>query len=397
MSHKEKVFMYVLGSLPFVMVVGNSMFLPILPSLEEALSISSSEAGFILTAFSIPAALIIPFVGYLADRFGKKNIILLSLLLVMIGSIISSIAPIINATTISYYLLLIGRLIQGFGAGGTTPLAMSIISDYFQGEKRSTALGTVEVFNGIGKMVSPFLGIAALAIVWHSTFWFYFLFSCITFVCIFYIVKEDTGNRNIKLAKYGKGVYKLVKKEYKWLMPIYFSGSTVLFILFGLLVYLAYEAEIVYQVTGVYKGILFLVPLGTLTGASYSSSRFIAGQKRNAYVMIVAAFFIMFVGIIIGILSHSFTILVLTLMFVSIGTGLLLPCCNFFVTSSVFNHERGTALSLYGMVRFLGVALGPYFYSMWMYDEREMFIYTFIILLFGVVWLYVGWITINKK
>ena len=47
----------------------------------------------------------------------------------------------------------------------------------------------------------------------------------------------------------------------------------------------------------------------------------------------------------------------------SIGTGLALPCINSFITGSVSTDKRGFVTSLYGSVRFLGVAIGPPVYS----------------------------------
>src|SRR5690606_30125688 len=67
----------------------------------------------------------------------------------------------------------------------------------------------------------------------------------------------------------------------------------------------------------------------------------------------------------------------LTLAVGSVGTGLVLPCINSFITGSVSTSKRGFVTSLYGSVRFLGAALGPPVYSALMdWSVKGMFMAT---------------------
>ncbi|WP_258549697.1 hypothetical protein [Rossellomorea aquimaris] len=59
----NKLLQLVIGLLPILMVLGNSMLIPILPSIEADLHLNSSWSGFILSSFTIPAAVVIPFSG----------------------------------------------------------------------------------------------------------------------------------------------------------------------------------------------------------------------------------------------------------------------------------------------------------------------------------------------
>lgn len=387
--------MIILGFLPFVMVIGNSMFIPILPTIEMELGINSAQTGLLLTVFSIPAALIIPFTGFFANKFGRKKIILISLFLVGTGSILSAVSPFIGSTEASYALLIIGRVIQGLGAGGTAPLAMTLVGDLFTAGKRSKALGTIEVFNGLGKMLSPFFGIIAVMIVWHSAFWFYLLLVTVTFLGILTYVNTDKPTYPMSIKQYRNNVKAVLTKEHKWLLPVFFTGGVILFILFGLLVYLSYEAEMVYLVNGMTKGILFAVPLGVMTICSYFSGRYIGDDVGRVKIMVSSGLGLMLVVLIGGMLQHSFVMLVIMMTFFSAGAGFLLPCCNLFVTSNVSKEDRGSVVSLYGMVRFMGVALGPLIYSQWMYNEWWMFMYSFLLLIGAVIWLYVGWLALG--
>src|SRR4051812_38055639 len=70
-----------LASIPLVMTLGNSMLIPVLPIMEEKVGITSFQSSMIITSYSVAAIFLIPVAGYLSDRFGRKMVILPSLLL----------------------------------------------------------------------------------------------------------------------------------------------------------------------------------------------------------------------------------------------------------------------------------------------------------------------------
>src|ERR1700722_11406343 len=70
-----------LATIPLVLVLGNSMLVPILPDMQEKMGISRFQSSLVITLFSITAGLIIPISGYLSDRFTRKAVIIPSLIL----------------------------------------------------------------------------------------------------------------------------------------------------------------------------------------------------------------------------------------------------------------------------------------------------------------------------
>lgn len=151
-----KKYYIITGLLPLIMILGNSMVIPILPNIGNDLNITSVETGMILSSFSLTAAVIIPFVGLISDLVGAKLVVLSSLMLVMIGCSLTIFAGMFLTQPLT--VIIVGRFIQGVGAGGTAPLAMIIVGDLFEGSVRSRQLGNIEVFNGIGKIISPIIG-----------------------------------------------------------------------------------------------------------------------------------------------------------------------------------------------------------------------------------------------
>ena len=140
---KENCCLIALASVPLVMTLGNSMLIPILPTIEKKLHISSFQVSMIITIYSIVAILLIPIAGYLSDRWGRKMVMVPSLLIAAIGGAITGWVSwkIDNP----YIWILIGRAIQGIGAAGAMPVVIPCVGDLYKDEKQvSTGLGIIE-------------------------------------------------------------------------------------------------------------------------------------------------------------------------------------------------------------------------------------------------------------
>lgn len=136
-------------------VIGFGIIIPVLPELlAEMMDIGINDAsmygGALLFAFAIPQFLFSPFFGNLSDRFGRRPVILLSLLGFTIDYLILALAP-------SYYWLVFGRIIAGFfGASYTT--ASAYIADISTDENRSQNFGMLGAAFGLGFIIGPLLG-----------------------------------------------------------------------------------------------------------------------------------------------------------------------------------------------------------------------------------------------
>ena len=106
-----------LCTVPLIMVLGNSMLIPVLPDMGRVMALDKSTTGLAVTAFSLAAGVGIALTGFLADRYGRKVVIVPSLLLYGAGGVISGLAGWWLAED-GFFWVMVGRVIQGLGAAG---------------------------------------------------------------------------------------------------------------------------------------------------------------------------------------------------------------------------------------------------------------------------------------
>lgn len=333
------------------------MVIPILPTIENTYHLSKVQTSMIITLFSVPAGLVIPFAGILSDRIGRKKIIIPGLLTYGLGGIIAGVAVLFLKQP--YWLLITGRIVQGIGAAGTAPIAMALVSDLYKKKERSQALGVIESSNAMGKVVSPILGSALALITWYSLFFFFPILTVPAAFAIGKWVKEKEVGEPKPLKKYGREILQVFKKQGKWLTVAFLAGAAVLFTLFGVLFFLSDILEKKYQIDGIIKGLFLAIPLLSLCGTALWTGHFIQKHTKLMKTLIVSGLITTgLIAIPLPFITNRWALI--GLLFVGgIGSGLVLPCLNTMITSAVGKEERGIITSLYGSVRFLGVAAGP--------------------------------------
>lgn len=347
-----------IAGVPFIMVLGNSMLIPVLPQLQEALKLSEFKSSMVITAFSIPG-LLIPLAGFISDRIGRKKVIIPSLILYGLGGIIAGLAAMFLDSR-AYAWIIGGRVIQGIGAAGTTYIAMALTGDLFTGHQRSKALGVVEAANGFGKVLSPVLGAAIGLIAWYATFLFFPAIVIPIVLGVWFLIKEPESNRATKsIAQYKESISKVFKEKSVLVSTIFLTGTIALLLLFGMLFFLSDYLEETVGLQGIVKGAALAVPVLFMSATSYMTGLFI---KQN--VKLMKWLVVIGLGLIAASLSalniyENIYLFFAGISIAGLGTGLLLPCLNTMITSTTATEERGLITSIYGSVRFLGVAAGP--------------------------------------
>lgn len=346
-----------LASVPLVMVLGNSMIVPILPDLEREMKITGLQSSLVITLFSLAAGLFIPVAGYLSDRFTRKAVILPSLAVFGAAGLLAGFAVVWD----SFPLLIAARALQGLGAAGTAPITMALIGDMYRDGTESEALGLVEASNGTGKVLSPILGTLLALIAWQAPFFAFPAFCAVALAAMALWIREPESTRQPKLPVYLRYIKEIFHSKGRWLIPAFLAGAIGLFNLFGALFFLSDALEKPpLGLSGVARGGVLAIPLFGLVVTSWVTGRAIRNNGRrmrllmNVGLMLSAAAFAAAVPF-----SGSTPALVALMTASGVGTGLLLPCLNTLITGAVDRSHRGMITSLYSSLRFFGVALGP--------------------------------------
>ncbi|MFW6389669.1 MAG: MFS transporter [Halanaerobiales bacterium] len=357
MEKKYKLMMLAFSGVPFIMVLGNSMLIPEFPQIKSALDINQFQVGLLITAFSISAGIAIPFLGYLCDQIGRIKVIVPALLIYGAGGAVSGFAALLIDNP--YYIILVGRVVQGIGAAGTAPIVMALIGDIFQSQQRSEALGIIEAANGVGKVLSPILGSAIGLISWIALFFSYAILAVPIAVGVWFLGKEGKKPEKQSLKKYLSKTAAIFKEKGFSLIATILTGMLVLFVLFGLLSYFSDILETKYDIRGFIKGLVIAIPILFMSITSYTTGHILKKIKKYFKISIISGLILVTSMLAILYYFESLVIYLIFFTLLGIGTGLVLPSVNTMVTSSCKTNQRGVITSIYGAARFGGVAIGP--------------------------------------
>ncbi|MGW0842424.1 MFS transporter [Streptomyces sp. NPDC002787] len=141
-----------------------SLVIPIVPDLPKLLGASPSNSSWAITATLLAAAVATPVTGRLGDMIGKRRMLLVSLVLLVAGSVTAALSD-------SLVPLVVGRALQGLAAG-VVPLGISIMRDELPPERLGSATALMSASQGVGGA----LGLPAAAAIadnfdWHTLFW----------------------------------------------------------------------------------------------------------------------------------------------------------------------------------------------------------------------------------
>ncbi|MGE7904872.1 MFS transporter [Peribacillus sp. NPDC094092] len=388
-----------MASIPLVMTLGNSMLIPVLPIFEEKVGISSFQSSMVITSYSVASIFLIPIAGYLSDRFGRKMVILPSLILALIGGLIAGYAS--WKMENPYTWIIIGRVLQGIGASGASPIILPLVGDLYKDddEKTSSCLGIIETSNTFGKVLSPILGSLFAAFIWFLPFFSISFFSLISIVLVFFFIKVPKEKDDPKKFKeFWHDTKKIFKQEGKWLYTVFLIGVFVMLVLFGVLFFLSDNLEKIHDLHGVKKGLVIAIPLFFLCVSSYVAGKKIKGELPIMKKIIMISIAVLSISLVfVGFTKNKVFLLLLVTSLVGIAIGALLPTLDAIITQNIKKEQRGTITSFYMSSRFIGVAAGPPVMSLVMKNHLNLsYIITGIIGM-GIVLIVLKFISSDKK
>jgi MFS family permease len=155
-AHKTILFLVVIGAL-FDSFEQNTIGVAG-PLLRQQWGLTNVDIGFLNTITFGSAAIGRLLTGYIADRYGRRVMLGIDLLLFTVGSLICAFAP-------SFAVLCIARGIVGFGLGGEISIAVTMLAEFCSSKFRGTAVGCVNIgAGGLGNFLAPAFGLMIFTI-----------------------------------------------------------------------------------------------------------------------------------------------------------------------------------------------------------------------------------------
>ena len=134
----------------FIDLLGFSLILPLLPFYAETFGATPFQIGLLVAAYAAAQLVGAPLLGRLSDRFGRRPVLLISLIGTFIGFLILGFAN-------SLWMLFASRLLDGF-TGGNISVAQAYITDITDENDRAKGLGFWGAAVGVGFIIGPALG-----------------------------------------------------------------------------------------------------------------------------------------------------------------------------------------------------------------------------------------------
>lgn len=333
-----------------VAVMGVASITPAFPSIREHFNISPNQVTLLITIFTFPGIFLSPLAGILADRWGRKTILIPSLLLF-------AVAGLACFFTKDWKVLLILRFFQGIGVSSLGSLNITLIGDLFSGPKRGTIMGYNASVLSIGTATYPAVGGALAMAGWQ----FPFLLSILAIpaaILVMFCLKNPEPEEPPNLKNYLKRTWKNINKKTVW--GLFIINVLLFFILYG--AFLSYFPQLMVErlEANDFQIGLFMSGFSVATAITSSQIKHI-NKKLRPKTQLTISFFLYMVSMLILSFAGSWWILIIPLVTFGMGHGMLIPGIQTLLVGFAPLSERAGFMSINSMVLRLGQTFGPIF------------------------------------
>ena len=370
MNSLERIFALKISLIMSVRMLGLFMLFPVM-SIYAAEYDNSTPflIGMAIGVYGLTQALLqIPF-GYLSDRFGRKPILIIGLLIYFLGSVLA-------ANTSNLNLVVLGRALQGGGA--ISAVLMAFLADSVNEENRAKANAFVGFQIGVAFMLSLLVGpIISSKVGLQGLFWTIALLSLIALIIVFSL-EQSKPVTYYKLSM--KAFRETLTKELVTLDLSIFSLHLILAAGFIVMPILIIENQIVSMVNNwhLYLPAIFLSFLGMLP-LIVVSEKF----KKTKYILLLCILLLIISQFIFLNASLSFQLFLITLTIFFIAFNSIEALLPSLLSRTASSSKRGLAMGIFSTSQFLGTffggAIGGLIYDI--YDLNSVFLFTIFVAL----------------
>jgi predicted MFS family arabinose efflux permease len=332
-------------------LIGFGIVIPILPYYAQRFGQHGLGFGLLVGAYSGMQFISTTVLGRLSDRWGRRPLLLLTMLLNAVGYVGFAYAG-------SYGVLLLARLVSGF-AGGNISVAQAYIADITTAEGRSKGMGVIGAAFGLGFIIGPgiggfsshFLGHAAPGLVAAGL-------SLLNLVLAWRILPESLHEHhrsNKSMFEFGHFGAAFAHRELRWLLivwflsPVAFAGYTVVLPLYTSIAFGWKELDL---------GYLFIV-IGIVAAIVQGWAFGRIAQRTGDRALLIAGLFGMAAGILVVPFAGSSAALYGWTVLLAFSNSIFGPAASGMTSVLADPKEQGTILGVAQSLAALGRLSGP--------------------------------------
>jgi MFS family permease len=328
--------------------MGVASLTPALPRISQSLDLTKSQVALLISAFTLPGIFLTPIGGVLADRLGRKAVLVPSLFIFALAGF--SIFFVRN-----FHLIILLRVAQGIGAASLGSINITLVGDFFRGKDRPAAMGYNASVLSLSTASYPLIGGALAGIAWYYPF-ILPLLAIPAGLFVIFGIREPDIEKVSDLKQYFKAIsISIGKKE---VIGIFLLGILTFIILYGaFLTYIPFLVSERFDLAPPQIGIL--LSISSLTTAVLATQ---VGKLTNLFgslSLLKTAFVLYFiVSLLIPNIDHLYLFMLPILIFGS-AQALNMPSLQTSLANLAPDNQRGAFMSLNGMVLRIGQTLGP--------------------------------------
>lgn len=338
----------------FVDLLGFGILIPILPSFAiKELHVDEASVGIAIAIYSFIQFLFNPVLGRLSDKYGRKPVIVVSLLLNATGYVIFAI-------TTSYAILIVARVVAGIG-GSSIAVAQAYIADVTTKENRAKGMGIIGSAFGLGFVFGPLIGGFLSHYGYMITGFGSASFSLLAFILTIFLLPESNANREIHRENKRKvmdisGIKKIfAKPERALLMFLAFVLTFSFANIYGTFALLGLQ---VYGFTDMQNGLIFGI-IGLTSATVQGGLIGQIGRVFNQNTILKIGSFLIMVTLALIPYGGSFLGLAIISVFLSLGTGMFRPTILSLISEVTPETEQGVTLGVNQSLSAFARVLGP--------------------------------------
>jgi ACDE family multidrug resistance protein len=331
-------------------ILANTLIAPLIPDILADFDQPDSRAGILVASGSLPGVLAAPLIGVLADRHGRRAVLVPCLAVFGVFGLLAAAAP-------TFGVLIGARLAMGLGSAGLINLAIVLIGDHWEGEDRIRQVGRNAAVITVGLATIPLVsGILAEVFSWRASLALYSLALITAVVAHLELDSVLPPHASIKLSDQLRGAAVALRDP--TIVTTILSGFLIFVMIFGLfLTALPVHLEEEFGLESAARGAMLAVPAVTSFFVAINLARLRRRFGLRAVIITSTALFVvspMLVG-----WAPTLVIAVIALAIYGLAEGGAVPTFQEVAVSASSSEQRGAVLAVWVAFVRLGQSVGP--------------------------------------